>query len=116
LDEEDEKAVAGGLWRESLVKLGNGLELGVGGPMVQGVGVLVATAAGCSVSADDGEGGLSVVVRQEKIAGGGDTQPGAADGAAANEKFRGKKDEDLPDDDLLREVDELHDRRQGIQG
>ena len=109
LDEEDEEAVARGLKREYVikpVKPGNGLELCAGGPMVQGVDAWVVLVSGCFVSTDDGEGGLSVVVCQEKIVGGGDTPPGAADGTAADERFRRKTDEDLPDDNLFWEAGE----------
>ena len=104
---EDEEAVAGGFQTEKLVivKPGDGLELGVGGPVVEGEDVSVPL-AGLFVSADDGEGGLSAVVRQEEVAGGGGAAPRAADGAAAQEKFGGQADEDLPDDDLIGETGE----------
>lgn len=46
------------------------------------------------------------MVRKEKIAGGGGTVPGAADGAATEEGSGGQADEDIPYDDLLWEATE----------
>jgi hypothetical protein len=53
---------------------------------------------------EEWESGLAVVVGEEEVAGGGGAAPRAANGAAAEEGFGGQTDEDLPDDDLIREV------------
>jgi hypothetical protein len=77
--------------------------VGVGGPVVERVDVFIAAGA-VFIAGDDGEIGLAAVVGQEEVTGGGGASPGAADGAAAKEGFWGEANEDLPDDDLLREA------------
>jgi hypothetical protein len=97
---DNEEAVARGRQTERPVKPGNGFELVVGGPAVEGEDV----SAEALVCADDREGGLPAVVRQEEVAGGDGAAPCVAYGAAAEEGFWGEANEDLPDDDLLREA------------
>jgi hypothetical protein len=112
--DEDYKSVAGGPPIVTVVKTDDGLELVVGGLVIEGEELFVVS-SGVFVSEfgedDDGEGWLAIVVGMEEIEGGGGAAPGTANGAAAEEGFRGKTDEDLPDDNLLRDVDKLHDRR-----
>jgi hypothetical protein len=115
--DEDEESVARGQQIVTVVKTDDGLELVVGGSVIEGEELFVVSSGVSEFGEDDdGEGWLAIVVGMEEIEGGGGAAPGTANGAAAEEGFRGKTDEDLPDDNLLREVDELHDRRQGIQG
>ena len=98
---DEEEAVAAELQTEGPAKPGDGVELGVGGgggPVVEGEEVTVPVVGG------DGECGLACVVGQEEATGGGGAAPGAADGAAAEEGFGGQADEDLPDEDLIREA------------
>jgi hypothetical protein len=104
---EDKEAVAGGFHTMELgtVKPGDMLDLGVGGPVVNGENVSVVP-VGLLVSVYDGEGGLPAVVLQEEVAGGGDAAPGTADGAAAEERFWWEADEYLPDYDLIEEAGE----------
>jgi hypothetical protein len=106
---EKEQAVAGGLRVEDVVELCDGVEpVAVGGgPRVEGEDIVALdTADPRVVAGENGKAGLVVVVGEEEIAGGGDAAPGAADGAAAEEGFSGEADEDLPDDDLVREAGE----------
>jgi hypothetical protein len=104
---EKEQAVTGCLRIEGIVKLGDGMELVVlgGGPAVQGEDVVVVDAEDPRVVAGENrKAGLVGVVGEEEVAGAGDAAPGAADGAAAEERFWGQADEDLPEDDLVWEV------------
>jgi hypothetical protein len=114
--DKDEESVARGQQIVTVVKTDDGLELVVGGSVIEGEEVF-AVSSGVSEFGedDDGEGWLTIVVGMEEIEGGGGAAPGTANSAAAEEGFRGKTDEDLPDDNLLRDVDKLHDRRRGIQ-
>ncbi|KAI5013666.1 hypothetical protein ZWY2020_037686 [Hordeum vulgare] len=72
----------------------------VEGGDLQGAANLVVSVAGEVAGVDEGAGGLAVVVG----AVGGGCAPGAADGAAAEERFGGQADEDFPDDDLFRDA------------
>jgi hypothetical protein len=100
---EDKKTVAGGLQAEGVVKSGNWLELGAGGPAMEGEDSFVATTTVLG-GAYNGEGGLTAVVGQQKEAGRGGETPGAAHRAAAEEGFGRKADEDLPDDNIVGEA------------
>ncbi|KAI4966347.1 hypothetical protein ZWY2020_041218 [Hordeum vulgare] len=62
--------------------------------VIPGAANLVVSVAGEVAGVDEGAGGLAVVVG----AVGGGCAPGAADGAAAEERFGGQADEDFPDD------------------
>jgi hypothetical protein len=110
---EDEEAVATGLRFHVDVgvagtKSSNGMELVGGGdprPVVQGYDVYGRDDATVGVGlVEEWESGLAVVVGEEEVAGGGGAAPGVANGAAAEEEFGGQTDEDLPDDDLIREA------------
>jgi hypothetical protein len=107
---EDEETVARGHETTGLVKPSDGLELGVGGPVIQGKEFIVAgrgvviLESGDGFTADNGEGRLAAMVGEEEVVGGGGAAPSAADRAATEEGFWGEADEDLPDDDLLREA------------
>jgi hypothetical protein len=107
---EDEKTVAGGPRTIGLVKPSNGLELGVGGPVIEGKEFVVAgrgvviLESGDGFTPDNGEGRLAAMVGEEEVAGGGGAAPSAADRAATEKGFCREADEDLPDDNLLREA------------
>ena len=76
-----------------------------GGLLLEGEDVLAVFAVALFVVAvEEGEAGLAGVVGEEEVAGGGGAAPGGADGAAAEDGFRGQADEDLPDDDLVRDA------------
>jgi hypothetical protein len=110
--DEDYKSVAGDQPIVTVVKTDDGLELVVGGSVIEGEEVFVVSSGVSEFGEDDdGEGWLAIVVGMEEIEGGRGATPGTANGAAAEEGFWGKTDEDLPDDNLLRDVDKLHDRR-----
>lgn len=80
------------------------MELGSGGGLVvEGNDVLGADGA-AFITVEEVEGGLAGVMGQEEVVGGGHVAPGKADGAAAEEVLGGQANEDLPDDDLLREA------------
>jgi hypothetical protein len=108
---EDDQAVAGGLHIRELVggaKSGDGMEL-VGGSdpctVVQRHDVQVpAAVVGAVALEEEGQRGLAAVVGEEEFTGGGGAAPSAADGAAAEEGLVGKAEEDLPDEDLIRET------------
>lgn len=109
MEGDGEKAVAGGLHTDGCVtKSCDGLELVVSGhpcPVVQvddvqGRGIVAVAVTGV----EEGEGGLVGVVGEEEVPGGGGAAPSAADSAAAEEGFWWEADEDLPDEDLLRET------------
>ena len=114
LDEEEE-SVAGGQQIVTVIKLGDGFELAIGGWKIEGEEVFVVTYG----AGDNGEGWLAIVVGKEEIGGGCGVAPGTANGAAAEEGCWGQTDEDLPDDNLLREAsfpcDLGHGRRWGIR-
>ncbi|BAS88033.1 Os04g0194200 [Oryza sativa Japonica Group] len=74
-----------------------------GVPAVKGEDVEEAPTV-AAVADDEREGGLMAVVGEEEAAGGGEAAPCAADQAAAEEGFRGKPYQDLPDHELLREA------------
>ena len=71
---EKEEAVAGGIQTDGVVKLdpGDMLDLGVGGPIVEGGDVLVLAVAAVYVFAfgGEGDGWLAAVVCKEELAGG----------------------------------------------
>ena len=103
----DEEAVAGGLRMHVAIagaKSRDGLEL-VRCSVVEGDDVYgTAGVAGAVVAVDEGEAGLARVVGEEEVEGEGGVAPGGADGAAAEDSFGGQADEDLPDDDLVRDA------------
>lgn len=90
---------------EPLDKLGNTVEL-IDSLVVERKDVLVVDDAAVLGAGENGEGRLVAVVGKEKLAGGGDPEPTAADGAATEEGIWREADEYLPNEDLLRETAE----------
>jgi hypothetical protein len=100
---EDDETFTGGLRIEEIFEPDERLEgRASGGLVIEGDEVFVAGAE--FGIGDDGEAPLAGVVGLEEGARRGGAAPGAADGAATEERFRREADEDLPDDHLLREA------------
>lgn len=103
-----------------MVKPDDGVELG--GLVVEEEDVLLPVAADVLTVGEDGEGWLAGVVGEEEAAGGGGAAPAAADGAAAEDGLGVQADQDLPEDDGIREFAEerrrscccRHGRRLGL--
>jgi hypothetical protein len=70
---------------EAILKPGNVLELGVGGPVIEDVDAIYVARAAVFGAEDDRKGGLAMVVGKEEVTGGGGTVPGAADSTAAED-------------------------------
>jgi hypothetical protein len=93
---EEEEAVAGGVDLEAkvVIKPEDGMAA-----LEDWIGI------GCAIQREEGVRRLAPVVGEDKIAGGGESAPGAADSTTAEDILGRETDKDLPHQDVLWEGD-----------